>query len=109
MNVRTSEGMTGIELLRAWAESNNIICPPACLADPEECDEDACSECMCGALAEIADRIEREMCTNLKVCSSCRYWIRGSELCRRPDVFTEYGVDTLSMGASDYCSKWEAR
>lgn len=109
MNMRTSEGMTGIELLRAWAESNNIICPPACLADPEECDEDARSECMCGALAEIADRIEREMRPESHVCENCRYWLPYSKMCARLDFFTEYGIDTMSMGPNDYCSKWEAR
>lgn len=29
--------------------------------------------------------------------------------CARLDFFTEYGIDTMSMGPNDYCSKWEAR
>ena len=43
------------------------------------------------------------------VCENCRYWLPYSQLCARWDFFTEYGIDTMPMGPSDYCSKWEGR
>lgn len=100
--------MTGIEKLIELADiASDGYCPPE---DEVVCvSYDSCHECWMSYGRKIADQIEREACRNLKVCSSCRYWIRGGDLCRRPDVFTEYGVDILSMRASDFCSKWEAK